>query len=113
MPFINTKLSIPLDSEKEQILKESLGRSITLIGKSEAWLMLNFEDNCRLWFKGEADKPTAMVEVSLYGKASRGQYDSLTAEITDVISSVTGIEANRIYVKYSETDTWGFCGSNF
>lgn len=113
MPFINTKLSIPLDSEKEKQLKELFGKSITALGKSESWLMLNFEDNCRMWFRGANDSPCAIAEISLYGRASRSQYDKMTAEITNAISRITGIDDDCVYVKYSEIETWGFGGSNF
>ena len=49
MPFINTKVTTEITKEKEEVLKAELGKAITLIGKGEAYLMLGFEDNCRLW----------------------------------------------------------------
>ncbi len=112
MPFINTKLSVELDSNKEKQLKDAFGKAITSLGKSEAWLMLNFEDNCKLWFKGENDSPIAIAEISLYGSATRAQYDAMTAEITEAISQIAGIDKSRVYVKYSEIETWGFGGNN-
>lgn len=46
MPFINAKISVKLTNEKEQIIKEKLGKAIELIeGKTEEWLMIGFEDN--------------------------------------------------------------------
>lgn len=113
MPFINTKVSIPIDREKEKLLKESFGKAITALGKSEHWLMLNFEDNCRMWFRGKNNSPLAMVEVSLFGKASAQQYNSMTAQISGAITQILGIPSDGIYVKYSEIDTWGLGNSNF
>ena len=112
MPFINTKVNVSLSKEQEQTLKTQFGQAISLIGKSEPWLMLNFDDNCKLWFKG-SDSPAAIAEVSLYGKASPSAYDALTARLTDILAAVLNIAPNRIYVKYSEIEYWGLGGSNF
>lgn len=113
MPFINTKVSCAISAEKEEIIKKKLGEAITLIGKSEGWLMLGFEENCRLWFKGNKDGESAYVEVSLFGSASDAQYDRMTAAITEIIGTELSIPAGRIYVKYEEASTWGWNGNNF
>lgn len=114
MPYINTKLSIPLDESKEVALKSALGRAIEAIpGKTEKWLMLDFEDNCRLWFAGDNSAPTAFVEVKIFGSASDGAYAALTSQITNILEEITGIDPARIYVKYDEISTWGWNGSNF
>ena len=67
MPFIHTKVNREITKEKEQALSRQLGEAISLLpGKSESWLMLQFEDNCRLYFKGDCGKPLALVTVKLY-----------------------------------------------
>lgn len=113
MPFINTKASCTISAEKEKTIKERFGEAITLIGKSESWLMVNFEENCHLYFKGDNSADTAFVELSLFGKASDSQYDALTKAVTDIVSEELGISPSRIYVKYEEVDHWGFNGFNF
>ena len=113
MPFINTKTSAEISKEQEIQLKEKMGSAIKLIGKSESWLMLNFEDNCRLYFKGDNSKDMAIAEVALFGKASDSQYDALTEALTNDISSVLNIDPANIYVKYEEVDHWGYNGFNF
>lgn len=112
MPFIHTKTNVSISKEQEETLKAQFGKAIALIGKSEAWLMLDFEDSCKLWFKGDSS-PAAIMEVSLYGKASPSAYDALTAKLTEILSSVLSVSPNRIYVKYSEIEYWGMGGSNF
>ena len=68
MPFINSKVSVSISQEKEEELKTRLGQAIALIpGKSEAWLMTGFEDNCHLYFRGDNSQPTAFIEVKVYG----------------------------------------------
>ena len=112
MPLITTKVSTEISKEKEISLKTQFGKAIELIGKSENWLMVDFQDNCRLYFKGDAS-PCAMVEVDLFGKASDSGYDALTEKLTAIVESELGIPKGRIYVKYSEIDHWGYSGFNF
>lgn len=114
MPCIQTKVNTKLPKEKERILKSKLGKAISLIpGKSENWLMLTFEDDCRMYFKGDDSQPMAFVEVKIYGKSNEGVYRKLTAAITEIYQQELGIDPSRIYVKYEETDYWGWNGNNF
>jgi phenylpyruvate tautomerase PptA (4-oxalocrotonate tautomerase family) len=114
MPCIQTKVSVKISKEKEQIIKSRLGKAIELIpGKSEEWLMLSFEDECHLYFKGNNPHGIAFVEVKLFGKASNEAYNKLTAAITDILNQELGINPSQIYVKYEEIAHWGWNGSNF
>ncbi len=114
MPFINTKVNISVSEKQETEIKTALGKAISLIrGKSENWLMLNFEDNCRLYFRGDKTMPSAFIEVKIYGSASAKEYDDLTTKITEIISSVLNIQSSQIYVKYEEVEYWGYSGHNF
>lgn len=108
MPFINTKTNVSIPMEKELSIKQKLGQAIRLIpGKSEAWLMLNFEGDSHLYFAGDGETPCAFIEVKIYGSASSQDYDSLTGKITDIISSELNIAKNKIYIKYEEIAYWG------
>ena len=103
MPFINTKTNVQIPAEKETVLKEKFGKAISLIrGKSEAWLMLNFQDNCHMYFKGDGEAPCAMIEVKLYGSASPQEYEALTNNLTKIISCELNIPESRIYIKYGK-----------
>ena len=114
MPMISTKTSTPITKEQELILKEKLGKAIEILpGKTETWLMLEFEDNCRLWFRGDNTKPLAYIEVSALGKINPSSAEELTAEICNICKDVLGIDGSGVYVKYEETDKWGFDGANF
>lgn len=114
MPFIHTRMNRPLSKEKEQVLSQALGKAIELIpGKTENWLMLQFEDNCRLWFRGENENPMAMVQVQVFGKAKAEYYDALTKRICALLEEYLSIQPENIYVKYEETSHWGWNGSNF
>lgn len=114
MPFIVLKTTTKISPECEKELTRDFGEKIALIpGKSEKWLMLNFEEECRMAFAGNSEDDTAMLEVELFGGASGAAYDSLTAALTDSVSDILGIQKDRIYVKYEEISHWGWNGSNF
>lgn len=113
MPYINLKTNIKITDDREKILREELGQAITAIpGKTEAWLMLGFEDGMKMAFRGETD-PLAMIEVDLYGKADPTYYDIFTRRVCDITSATLSIPGERIYVKYNEVEHWGYDGDNF
>lgn len=113
MPMIHTRVSGKITPEQEKRLAEELGKAISLIGKSEEWLMLQFEDRCRLWFRGGNQMPLAFVQVLLLGKAEKDATQHLTGKITQILSDVLQIAPAGIYVAYGETGHWGWNGSNF
>lgn len=112
MPYIDLKASAVIDEKAEKILVSEFGKAIELIpGKSEEWLMLNIEGGKHMAFKGTPG--AAMVDVHVFGKAKDSEYEKLTGKICETVSAVLGIPKNRIYVKYSEYQHWGYNGSNF
>lgn len=114
MPFINTKINTTLTKEKRDTIKSKLGQAITAIpGKSEAWLMVGFEENVPLYFKGSDDGLIAFVEVKVYGKASKDAFYNLTAKICKIYNEELNIDPAKIYIKYEEVENWGWNGSNF
>lgn len=114
MPMIQTRVSVELTKEKETMLKTKLGEAISLLpGKSERYLMLEFEDRCRLWFHGENAAPLAFVEVKIFGRANREAYCALTDKICSILKEVLEIEPENVYVKYEEVEHWGWNGTNF
>lgn len=114
MPYISTKTTVSINPEKRENIKKKLGKAIELIpGKSENWLMLSFDDNSMMYFKGSNDKPLAFVEVKIFGQASDTAYSKLTKAITEILNEELSISGDCIFVKYEEVSTWGWNGSNF
>lgn len=114
MPYIDTKLNIRLSQEKEAILKKKLGEAIAEFpGKSEYWLMLNFTDNCRMWFRGYDRFPVAMVEVKLFGGTDAENCNRMTGIICKLFEEELGISPDHVYVKYEFVEHWGWNGENF
>ncbi len=113
MPFINSKISVKITREQEETIKSKLGKAISIIpGKSENWLMIGFEDDYKLYFKGEKFEKIAFVEVKIFGQISSENSEKLTKEICNIYEEVLGIPQNKIYIKYEEVSQWGWNGNN-
>ena len=114
MPYIEAKFSCKLDESKIEALKTAFGKSIEEIpGKNESWLMVNIEDSKNIYFQGNNDSDSAYLSVSVFGKATPSDYQSLTKVLCRNVSEITGISPARTYITYSEYDKWGWNGSNF
>lgn len=114
MPYIQVKVNVPIPQEKELRLKTELGKIIEMIpGKSEQWLMISFEEEQTLYFRGDDKVPVAHVGVNIYGHADDVVYDKLTVAITNLLSGTLLIQPENIYIQYTETGHWGWNGSNF
>ena len=114
MPFINSKISVKLTAEKESILREKLGKAIELIpGKSEEWLMIGFEDQYKLHFKGEELTKGAFINVKIFGKSEKEFYDKLTLGICNIFEEVLEIPSDKVFITYDEVEVWGWNKANF
>lgn len=113
MPFIDSKVTVSLNSQKKEAIKSKLGRAISLLNKSESYLMVGFEDNYDLYMAGQKLEKGAFVSVSLFGKASSSSYDRMTGEICKILSEELGIPGDKVYVTYTPVSDWGWNGSNF
>lgn len=114
MPFIHAKTNIDISAEKQKVLKSRLAdaMSASFPGKTENWLMIQFDTACSMYFAG-SDEPCLLVHMDIFGSQSDASYDKMTAAVCDLISGECGIPADRIYVKYSEVEHWGWNGGNF
>ncbi len=113
MPFIHTRVNGAISQEQEKKLARQFGQAVSALGKSENWLMLQFEDHCRMYFRGGSSEPLAFVSVKLYGSAGKEAYRQMTDQITRILCDTLSIPAEGIYVEYEETEHWGWQGSNF
>lgn len=114
MPYINSKISTKITKDQETHLKTQLGQAISIIpGKSERWLMVGFEDEYSLYFAGDNSRPSAFIEVSVFGSENPKAFSELTAKLCEIYNSVLGISPDRIYVKYEAVSNWGWNGGNF
>lgn len=108
MPYINAKFTGTVTPEKETEIKSALGEAITLLGKSERYLMVEIEDNRRLYFGGKNDQPIAFFDVSLLHSAPRASYEKLTARLCEIAKDTMNVDGGNVYVKFEETENWGY-----
>jgi phenylpyruvate tautomerase PptA (4-oxalocrotonate tautomerase family) len=114
MPFIESKISVKATEEQNKKLKERLGQAISMIpGKSESWLMVNLQDDQKMYFRGDDSAPIAFIAVTVYGSANSSAFSKMTGELTKIYGDLFGIAPDHIYVKYATTMDWGWNGSNF
>ena len=114
MPFIFSKVNIPISDEQEIQLKKRLGKAIEILpGLSEEYLMAGFEDNQQIYLRGDKNQAAAYIEVSIFGNEMHYGYDKLSAEITKIFNEVLSINPKNIYIKYDDIKIWGVNGINF
>lgn len=113
MPFINTNTNVKITDENRELLKTKLGKAIELLDKSESWLMLSFEDECDMYFKGDSSSPMAFVDIAVFGRSTDEGCEKMTKEVCKIYNDILGISPDKLYVKYSGTDQWGWNNMNF
>ena len=113
MPFIDSKITGTVSEEKKEAIKTRLGQAISILNKSETYLMVGFEDNYDLFMAGQKLEKGAYVSVSLFGNASSDAYDKMTAKICEILADELAIRGDKVYVTYHGVNDWGWNGSNF
>ena len=115
MPCIQIKTNVQVSHETAQTIKGQLGRIITnLPEKTEDWLMVTLEDQCRMWFRGESSNPLAIVEVKVFGnKIDREGSDKMTQEVCALFQKELGVDPKDMYVRYLASPDWGWNNGNF
>lgn len=115
MPCIQIKTNVAVTKEAAQEVKSRLGQIISYLpGKSESWLMITLEDNCRMWFRGDDSKPLAMVEVKVFGSSIDGTAsEKMTQDVCALFQEQLGVDPQDMYIRYIASSDWGWNGSNF
>lgn len=113
MPYIQVRSNKEITKEKEIEIKKRLGEAISVVGKSESWLMVEFVSQAHLYFKGEDTEDLAYVDVKLFGTREPSVYPLFTKEVCDILQNTLGIYPSNVYVSYGEYSNWGWNRSNF
>ena len=108
MPFIDSKITLQISKEKEESIKQKLGQAVSILGKSEGFLMVGFDDEYTLYMGGKELEKGAFVSVKLFGNASSSAYEKMTGEICKIYEEELGILGNAVYVTYAGVNDWGF-----
>lgn len=113
MPFIMSKVSVPVDAAQEVQLKSRLGKAMELLpGLSEKYLLAGFESNCRFYLRGNSE-PVAYIEASLFGNERHVGYENFAAAVTKIFVDVLNIQPQNVYIKFSDIAAWSVGGMFF
>lgn len=113
MPFIDSKITVQVSPEKREKIKSQFGEAISLLNKTESFLMVGFEDNYDLYLGGNHLEKGAYVAVRLFGNASSDACDKMTGAICDILKKELDIPGENVYVNYIGIKDWGWNGRNF
>lgn len=53
MPFIDSKVTVSISKEKKEEIKSKMGQAISLLHKTESYLMVGIESDYDLWLAGK------------------------------------------------------------
>lgn len=110
MPFIHAHIGPRLTEPQRDEVKRMLGDKISLLpGKSEASLMIRIDAGTAMYFRGEPDA-CAMIQVHLYQASVREAKARFAAEVIDALGSLTGLQADQIYLHFFEHQEWAAGG---
>lgn len=111
MPFLFSKVNIPVSEEQERKLKTLLGRAIGLVpGKSEESLLLVLEDDCHLYLRGDGTTPAAYLSAAVFHNESHAGYAEFTAAATEAYREVLGIDPEHVFLRFEDISAWGVAG---
>ena len=115
MPCIQIKTSVKVTEEAANTIKKELGQAITCLpGKTEDWLMVTLEDECRMLFRGETGKPIAFVDVKVFGnRIDSAGSEKMTEQVCRLFQETLGVDPKDLYIRYIASSDWGWNGSNF
>jgi phenylpyruvate tautomerase PptA (4-oxalocrotonate tautomerase family) len=113
MPFIDSKITVPVSEEQKEKIKSELGKAISLLHKPESYLMVGIADKYDLWFAGKKLDKGAYVSVDVLGDVSADDSNKMSGAVCDILKKELDIPGDKIYVEYRGTRNWGWNGSNF
>ena len=114
MPFIMTKVNVPVGVAQEVQLKARLGKAMELLpGLSEKYLLTGIEQNCRFYLRGDNAQPVAYIEASLFGNEEHIGYEDFAAVVTEIFAEVLNIPPQNVYIKFSDIAAWSVGGMFF
>ena len=115
MPCVQIKTNTAVNAEKAEKIKSELGKIITFLPeKTEPWLMVTLQDDCRIWFHGETGRPMAIVEVKVFGnKIDSEGSKKMTKAFCALFEQELGVDPQDIYIRYLASMDCGWNNENF
>ena len=111
MPFIQINTSTKSVVDNGLLQKEISKMVADLTGKPESYVMTIIQSDSQMTFAG-SDEPCCFIKLKSIGSLTPS---SMSKSLCELIESKTNIQANRIYIEFSDikASDWGFNGSIF
>ena len=117
MPLIIIKTSMPeISTDRvEEIHEQAETILSSVLKKSRDYVVSILEFDQKISFAGESGSPSAYIEAKNVGILTPEITETLSREITAVVTKNLGIEPKRVYIEFqhSERHMWGWNGSTF
>lgn len=113
MPFIDSKVTMKLTDSQKEMLKSALGKAISVMNKTETYLMVGILDGYDLFMGGKKLEKGAFISVQVLGNVNSELSEKMTAEICRIVNEQLGIPGDCVYVNYMGFKDWGCNGQNF
>lgn len=111
MPFIISRVNVPVTPPQEIELKSCFAKAIELVpGKSEQSLFLCFEGPDTMYLRGQGDVPMAYLTVSIFDNESHAGYADFTRAVTQAYQEILGIAPAHCLIKFDDITGWSIDG---
>jgi phenylpyruvate tautomerase len=117
MPLL--KITTNLSSVSEEMVTNinKNGGSILAeeLNKSIQYVMVVINHGCKMSFAGDAEQPSAYLEVKNVGELTPDKTHSISSRLTLFCTNDLKINPERIYIEFhqSERHMWGWNGNTF
>ncbi len=113
MPFIVSRVNKKIDdSDKEKLRAGYIEKIERILGKPRSYIMLDIQDNCTLFPKGE-NQPAAYIEANIYGNRNNTGYAQLSQEVTDMFNEILNIPSENIFINFQDIPGFSIDGNFF
>lgn len=107
MPYVQLNTNVKLtDIQKDEILRRTAELILCIPPKTIERTMVELNDGRDMYF-GCSKDGCMKVKVELFHESAFGLREEYAIELMKMISKVTDIATERIYLTYSTYDHWG------
>ncbi|GLJ11952.1 hypothetical protein SUGI_0180890 [Cryptomeria japonica] len=115
MPSLSISTNVPLDGVNTSGILSQASKSVAqIIGKPEAYVMVQLKGSVAISFGGTED-PAAYGELVSIGGLSADTNKKLSAAISSILESTLSVPKSRFYIKFYDVkgSNLGYNGSTF
>lgn len=112
MPMVNVKLNFAVSNEQKMSIEKGIVDILVKdLGKRDNWLMVNIEDNARIYFRGDSQTHTVGITLAVYKEIDDESAEKFISATTELVAMSTDIKTDRIVVLIQPVSQWGLGGS--